>query len=181
MSGVPPISPQSMLSPTPPPQRASGWGKWLVIVAIVFGLGFFGMFATCLYIGIATPGTKVLPGRQLPSKYKTQIGKLGILEPGERIEFFYSDGFLDIEEGFYLLTDRRVVIYSKEFDDPALLMPYEDIEEVDADFSDSWIEDSWINLTLADGTYASFPASTEGGGDRKMFAALEKHIGPPDP
>ena len=52
---------------------------------------------------------------------------------------------------------------------------------VDADFSDSWIEDSWINLTLADGTYASFPASTEGGGDRKMFAALEKHIGPPDP
>ena len=161
-----------------PPQRSTGLVKWLVIGAIVFGLAILSLFATCIYIGMAGPATKVLPGRQVPARFLEQIRKLNLLEPDEQIQYFYSDSLLNIEGGFYLLTDRKVVVYSRTFDEPAILVPFSNIVEVEAEFSDDWLDDSWITITLNDGTFVSFPASAEAGGDRKMYQALKKRVEP---
>jgi hypothetical protein len=142
--------------------RSSGIVKWLVIGAIVVGLIMAAMLGTCVLLIAQAPDTKVLGGRQIPKRYVEQIQSLGILDPDEQIDYFYSDAMFNIEDGFYLLADRRVVIYSRTFDEPAILVLYEEIEEVDGEFSDDWMQDSYILLTLKDGTGLSFPASPGG-------------------
>ena len=107
-----------------------------------------------------------------------QIRKLDLLEPGEQIQYFYSDALLNIEEGMYFLTDRKVVIYSRSFDDPAIIIPFSEIVDVEVTFSDSWFEDSVITMTLADDTYNWFPVSSEGGGDKKVYETLKKRCKP---
>ena len=156
------------------PPRMSSVVKWLVVCGLVFGLLTFGLFATCIYVALTSPDTKVLPGRQVPARFVSQIRKLDLLEAGEQIKYFYSDGLLNIEEGFYMLTNRKVVIYSRSYDKLAILVPFADIADLDADFSDSWVVDSVIFLRLTDGTDVSFPVSVEAGGDRKMYEALKK-------
>jgi hypothetical protein len=69
-----------------------------------------------------------------------------------------------------------VVIYSRTFDEPATLVPYEEIEDLEGEFSDDWTQDSYILLTLKDGTGVSFPVSPEVGGDRRVFDALKKRL-----
>lgn len=150
--------------------------KWLIVLGTLAVLGMGGVCATCMYVGMVAPDTKVLSGRQIPKKFMDQIRDLDVLEPGEQIQYFYSDGLLNIEEGFYLITERKVVVYSREYDEPAILVPFSEIAEIDADFSNTWLGESWITLTLTDGTSVSFPASSEGGGDRKMEAALAKQV-----
>ena len=160
--------------PQPPPPRSSGVVKWLVIGGIAFGSVILALTATCIYIGVVGPDTKVLPGAQVPARFGAQIWKLNLLEPDEQIRYFYSDALVNIENGFYLLTDRRLIVYSRTFDEPAILVPFSEIREVEAFFSDSWLEDSLITVTLADDTTVSFPASCEGGGDRRMYDTLRK-------
>jgi hypothetical protein len=156
--------------------RSSGLVKWLVVGAIVIGLILAAMMGTCVLLFAQSPDTKVLDGRQIPKRHVEQIRSLGILDPDERIDYFYSDAMFDIEDGFYLLTDRRVVIYSRTFDEPAILVPYEEIEEVEGEFSDNWMQDSYVLLTLKNGSGASFPVSPEAGGDRRVFDALKKRL-----
>ena len=129
---------------------------------------------TCVYIGATGPDTKAIPGRQIPARFVSQIRNLKLLEPGEQIQYFYSDALFNIEEGFYLLTDRKVVIYSRNLDDPSVLIPFSDIADLQFDASDNWVDDSQITLELTDGSYASFPVSAQGGGDQNMYAALKK-------
>lgn len=151
----------------------SGFAKWLIIIMLC--LAFF--VSMLVYLGRQGPGTRVLSGKQTPARFVGQIRSLGVLEPDEQINYFYSDAFLNIEEGFYLVTDRKVVVYSEDFVDPAIVIPYEDISRVDANYSNSWVRDSLITLTLVDGFDVSFPASPEGGGDKRMVEAINNKIG----
>ena len=84
--------------------------------------------ATCLYVGTVGPDTKVLSGRQVPARFLAQIRELDLLEPNEQIQYFYSDALVNIEDGFYLLTDRKVVVYSRTYEEPAVLVPFCEIE-----------------------------------------------------
>jgi len=152
--------------------------KWLLICGIAIGSVILALFGTCVYIGVQSPDTRVLPGRQVPARFMAQIRKLDLLEPGEQIQYFYSDALLNIEEGMYFLTDRKVVIYSRSFDDPAIIIPFSEIVDVEVTFSDSWFEDSVITMTLADDTYNWFPVSSEGGGDKKVYETLKKRCKP---
>ena len=104
----------------------------------------------------------------------TQIRDLSLLEPDEKLLFFYSDALTDIEEGFYLLTDRNVVVYRKEYANPKVLVPISSIRDMDATWSDSFWEDSQITLTLTDDSQVWFPLSSEKGVDRAFFDTLKK-------
>ncbi|MEE9295652.1 MAG: hypothetical protein V3W34_11915 [Phycisphaerae bacterium] len=174
-----PLPPDGFRVPEPPAlqtraSRRSKVLKWFAICGIVLGAVTLAIFATCIYIGVQGPDTKVLSGRQLPARFMAQIRALNLLEPEEQIHYFYSDALLNIEEGMYLLTDRKVVIYSRSYDDPALIIPFSEIVDVEVTFSESWLEDSVIGLSLVDDTYASFPVSREGGGDKRVYEALKK-------
>ena len=79
----------------------------------------------------------------------------------------------------YLVTDRKVAIYDRSLDQPALMIPFSEIVAVEADFSDSWFEDSTIEITLADDTTVWFPVSSEGGGDKRVYETLKKKCAGP--
>lgn len=178
-----PADPYQSVQPVaqPPPRRGmSTFVKCLIGVAIAGALGVVALIVVFVYVGNMGPATQVLGGRQVPARFIEQIKKLDVLEPDEKIAFFYSDALLNIEDGFYLLTDRHVVIYSHEYEEPALVIPFSEIAETSVDYSDSWVEDTLITLVLKDGSVASFPASTEGGGDKRMYNALLKKCPPDD-
>ncbi len=166
-------SPQ-VVKPQTPRSQSSRILKWLLICGLVFGAVMLALFGTCIYVGVRGPDTRVLPGRQVPARFMAQIRRLDLLDPGEQIQYFYSDALLNIEEGMYFLTDHKVVIYSRSFDDPTVIIPFSEVADVEATFSDSWFEDSIITLRLADDTYTWFPVSSEGGGDKKVYETLKK-------
>ena len=60
--------------------RSASFGKWLIACGIVLGLIMSAVFATCIYVAVTGPDTKVLPGRQVPEKFVSQIRKLNLLE-----------------------------------------------------------------------------------------------------
>ncbi len=94
------------------------------------------------------------------------IRGLNLLEDGEQIRFFYSDAILDITDGMYFFTDRKVVVYGSGLENPAIITPYSMIAAIELAFDDSFFNDSLITLTLVDDTYVSFPVSSESGGDK---------------
>ncbi len=171
--------PNSQISSYTPPEPRKGLSrvvKVLLIVGGAFGVITVVVCGGIIYVFSKSPDTRVLPGRQIPTRFVEQIDKLAVLEDGEQIQFFYSDAVTDIADGFYLVTDRAVIIYSNQFDEPTIRVPFEEIVDIEADFSDSWFMDSTITLSLADGSLASFPVSSEGGGDKQVYDALKKKL-----
>lgn len=133
--------------------------------------------ASIVYVGAFAPDTKVLPGQQVPARFMKKVRALGVLESDEEVRYFYADG-LYLERGFYLVTDRKVVVYSNTYKTPAVIVPYSTVRRVDAIFSTKDYEDSLFVLSLADGREVYFPASAEAGGDRRVYEALLREITP---
>ncbi len=153
---------------------ASSGKLWLWVLGGLFSLGGVALLGGLVYIGSVSPDTAVIPGAQVPERFMTQIRGLSLLEPGERLLFFYSDALIDLEEGCYLLTDRKVVVYRKEYANPKVIVPISQIKDMDATWSDSFWEDSQITLTLADDSQVWFPLSSEKGGDKAFVDTLKK-------
>ena len=139
----------------------------LVVILVVLPVGFV------FYVGVVGPDTKAVPGRQVPARYLERISQLRLLDRGEKIRYFYSDAFLDIENGMYFFTDRKVVLYCTDWQDPRIIVPFSKVVNIEAEFNDSFMEDSLIILTLDDQSAVTFPVSSEAGGDRRLFKALK--------
>ena len=128
------------------------------------------------------PETYVLEGDQLSADQRATIESLGILEPSERILYFYSDGFWDMKEGFYLLTDQALILWGEAFIPegrvlvPAVRLPLSEITFIGVHYSDFWLEDSAVGVDSGGWNYY-FPLSSENGGDRSFITALEKATG----
>lgn len=166
--------PANVLLPPHRPSRMSSLVKVLIIFGIVLVLSFTALTATCLYFVAQGPDTKVLPGRQVPARFVSQIRSLGVLEADEQIEYFYSDALFDIEDGFYLLTDRKVVVYSCDYEVPAVIVPLSEIADLSVTYDNSFFTDSLIRIISSDETAVTFPVSSEGGGDKTFYMALHK-------
>jgi hypothetical protein len=152
--------------------------KWLL------GIGAAGLLlcggggvAFLVYVGAVSPDTSVYLGKQVPKPYVETARELGALEAAEQPKFFYSDGFLGIKEGFYLVTDSKVAIYSDDGRDPALtVIPFDQIASAEIERDESFIGDSYIMLETIDGEYQAFPVSSEQGRDVLFFKAIEGNI-----
>ena len=163
----------SLSEQTSPEREGSRMPKWLWILggpAAVVAVLIMGLLVYAVLVG---PDIEVVPGAQVPQRFLSKIRALDLLEPGERVRFFYSDAFINIEEGFYLFTDRKVVVYKKEYEQPAVVVPFSEIKNMDIEFSGSTWEDSHVYLTLADDSVVSFPVSSEGGGDKRFYESLK--------
>ena len=79
----------------------------------------------------------------------------------------------DIRDGFYFISDRKVVIYSEGTgDSPLTAIPFDDIIDVALYRNKSFFEDSEITLHLEDGQVLSFPVSSEYHRDQQFFDAI---------
>ena len=131
------------------------------VIAIILGI-FFGLFLSGLMvIGIISPETYIYRENEIPKRYLTEIKELGLVDADEKIRFFYSDALYDIKEGMYFVTDRRLTIYLKEWDDPVHQLQLAEIDYLDAQYDDSFITDSWIRITTEFGEEAEFPLSVK--------------------
>ena len=158
-------------------EEGSGMSKGVKVFLSIVGGGaavlIVGVLSLLVYIGAVGPKTFIISGQQMDKRFSSTIQDLGVLEEGEQIVFFYSDALIDIENGFYLLTDRKVLVYSAEWVEPAIPVAFSDIEDLDVVYDDSFFVDSQIMITLKNGDYVTFPVSSENGGDKKFFDALE--------
>src|SRR5690606_38287847 len=134
---------------------------FLIIIGSIVGVVLLGIFAFVMWIGLAIeggsmPDTMVLRGHELKPATVKAIAKFAPLRPGEKIEYFYSAGFWSFEEDGNMITNERVVSYYTDegvfwFDEVDL----EDIASIEPEYSDSWLEDTyvWIERTDGDGFY----------------------------
>lgn len=141
----------------------------LGLASVVGALLIF--LAVVAYLG---PETSVYPGRQVPKRFLATVRALKLLKPDEQIRYFYSDGFLDIKDGLYFVTDKTLVLYSNAWEDPAVIIPLDQIETLDAEYDASFFVDSLVTVTTTAGLEVSFPVSSEKGLDKKFVAAIEE-------
>jgi hypothetical protein len=177
-----PVNPSPGYEPAPwpgQPHAAAGrrpglptWAKVLIGVGAAGALLVILMCSGVIYLGVVTPETRALAGTQLTKRDLDTMRELGLLDGGERVKYFYSDGLLSIEEGMYFFTDEKIVVYGEKLDPPATMVAYEDVVDITADFSDSWWVDGTIWIELADGTPLVMPISAEGGVDEFFYDSL---------
>jgi hypothetical protein len=89
--------------------------KWagLAVVLLFVAASFFGIL---MDTGIV-PSDRVLGPDDIPESHYQELSAAGIIETGEVIEFFYSEGLISIREGGSILTDQRVIAYQEGDDD----------------------------------------------------------------
>ena len=144
---------------------------------ILCGLGI--IIGTALTIGLAFiergPETYVYKDKDIPKRYRKQIHKLKLIEWQEPIIFFYSDGLINIEEGMYFITDKRIILYSKDWAEPTENIPFQDIANIEVQYSTSWIDDTWVMVGTDNYDY-EFPLSKERDGDEKFVEYLQQQV-----
>ena len=62
------------------------------------------------------PSERVLSAQEIPVSDYEALRDEGILEQGEMIEYFFSEGILSIKEGGSILTNYRVIAYERADD-----------------------------------------------------------------
>ncbi len=155
-------------------ESAVGWTGWSYLTLVAGG-----SLAGLAVIAAFAPPTRALRDSEIPSRYQTALLEAGVLEPDERIQFFYSAGFFSILEDGNLLTQRRVISY--ETADGELLVassPYPEIQELDVAYSDSFLEDTIITISTTSGTEFILLVSTEDGRDKEFVSELERRLQP---
>lgn len=153
-------------------ESAVGWNAWSYLTLAVGGL-----LAGLAIIGTFGPPTRALRDSEVPSSYQATLVEAGVLEPQERIQFFYSAGFLSILEDGNLLTDKRVISY--ETLDGELYMAssfYPEIRTFDVAYSDSLLEDTIITISTSSGDEFMLIVSTEDGRDKEFVSDLESRL-----
>ena len=179
-----PMSPNPAPPPAPaplPPAR-SGTPKWLLFVGGGCGLLlllFAVMMAFFFYIGLRGPETDVYAGNEVPSRFVKTMRGVGALEPDERLTYFYSDAMTDIRDGFYFVSDRRVVVYIEDAGVQLTSVDFDRIADVDLDREESFFIDSQMTIELEDGSVVAFPVSSENEGDVRFYETIRKRAGLP--
>ena len=90
----------------------------LGVVGMVFVLGFIalGVLGILSDTGVV-PSERVLSAEEIPDGDYQTLRDEGLLEQGEMVEYFYSEGILSIKEGGSILTNYRVIAYEQNEDE----------------------------------------------------------------
>jgi hypothetical protein len=155
----------------PPRAARRGVPAWVWVVGVVVVVVAAGV-AALAYVGTAGPETRVYSGYEVPQRYMAVMRETGMLDDDEEVRLFYSDALVDIRNGFYFVSDRKVGVYRKDAAVPALAIPFAEIESVELERNLSFFIDSTITLTLKDGRVIWIPVSSELGGDQHFHTAI---------
>jgi hypothetical protein len=160
-------------------RRGMPWWGWLILALVtLIVLPCFGCIGWVAYIGSVGPDTGVYTGNKVPAKFEQTVVDVGALGPDETILYFYSDGVTDIRNGFYFVSDKRIVIYSEyAAGDPLTVIEFDEVEGLNLSRDTSFFTDSQIYLDLKDGTPISFPVSSDNDGDERFFEAIREKVG----
>ncbi len=113
---------------------------------------------------------------KVPKKYVTKVRSLGLLEQDEQIKYFYSDALFSIENGMYFVTDKHLVLYCSEWEEPETIVRFKDISYIEVEYDESFLTDSFVTIETVDGLEVSFPVSSEKGRDKKFVEYIQKQM-----
>lgn len=134
----------------------------LGIVGMVFVLGFvaLGVLGVLSDTGVV-PSERVLSSVEISDGDYQTLRDEGLLEQGETVEYFFSEGILSIKEGGSILTNYRVIAYEQIEDGSIDYYSILNDEIVSVDLIEQGTatsysvyqvsaaeEDNWINLLL---------------------------------
>lgn len=149
-------------------------GKWMYFVwppiaLTIIVLALYGLSST-LHL---TPQTAVVSGEDLSQHEIDLLVSEGLLQPGERVVLFYSEGLLSIREGGNILTEERVISY-EEVDGELWVasVSYSDIEDVVLELEGDFFNDAVIAVYTASDEVFRVLASAEEGGDSVFVQEL---------
>jgi hypothetical protein len=145
------------------------------IAALVVG----GAFVSLAALGTFGPPTHVQLGSEVPDRHARVLRDAGILEPGERIEFLYSNAFFSVASEGNLLTDRRVVSWEEAAGERYVYAaPFAEVAAVEPEYSSDVFTDSVLTVFTRDGDSFLLFLSNEKGRDRAFVEALVERIAP---
>ena len=149
-----PWSPRSVL--------AAGAGSVLLVLAA---------------FGLLAPPAHVLRGDEVPGRFERPLREAGILEPGERIEYFYSASLFSVLDDGNLLTDRRAISYETvEGELSVWSAAFADVRRVSPQYAESWLDDTVVRVETADGGWFLRLLSNDEGLDREFVGALLSRV-----
>lgn len=154
--------------------------KALKIFAISFAVLFSVALTGLVVVASFGPDTYIYLGKQLPKRYTQTIHDLGLIEEGEKIKYFYSDALVNIEDGMYFVTDRHLVLYSSEWQEPKTIIDFSEIVKLEAEFDESLLSDSMVYVKTVSGMEVSFPVSSEHNRDKDFVRYLRQKTGQHD-
>jgi hypothetical protein len=153
-------------------ESSVGWGGWSY-AALTVG----GTLTALAVLGVFGPSTRALRGSEIPSSHQVTLVEAGVLEPNERIRFFYSSGLFSILEDGNLLTENRVVSY--ETIDGEIYVAsstYPEIRDLDVAYSESFLDDTVLTVSTLSGEQFVLIVSAEDGRDREFVSELEARL-----
>ena len=146
--------------------------KILKILGISIGT-FLGVCLIGLIIlGSFCPETYIYLGHQVPKKYMKEIRSLGLLEDGEKIKYFYTDGIFDIKNGLYFVSDKNLTLYSAAWEEPRTIISFKSINLIEVEYDDSFFLDTYVTVQTDEDLEVIFPISSEQGRDKKFVEYL---------
>ena len=159
-----------------PPSKRSRWWVWVVAAVGGVMLSCAGCVGVLAWLGITGPDTAVYAGNSVPERFVETMRDLGAIEDGEQLLYFYSDAFVNIENGFYFISDRKIAVYSRDVEPHLTTVLFEDIVDVQLYRDESFFVDSEIVIEMSDGTPLAFPVSSEYAGDTRFFEAIRDRV-----
>lgn len=154
--------------------------KWQYFIGIPTALILFVAITWVLMgaMGIV-PTTEVLTGPQFHDKNKETLRQEAILLKNERVDFFYSAGFLSILEDGNILTEKRIISY-ETIDDNLDIYSHnlEDVAEYIIVKKGDLLNDTIVEVYDKKGNSFQLLLSTENNGDEKFIEALADRISP---
>ncbi|MEM6799392.1 MAG: hypothetical protein AAF589_07745 [Planctomycetota bacterium] len=145
------------------------------IGALLF-LGCGAIFAGLVYVGANSPDTSVYTANRIPKAYVDVMREVGGYGADEQVIFFYSDGFMDVREAFYYVSNQKVAVYYQDADPPLTTVRFDQIDDAEFLRDDSFLIDSQITLMLKDGSVVAFPVSSEFDRDQQFFDAIKQRM-----
>lgn len=155
--------------------------KWLAISsgALIGAIVLFFLAAGIASdLGMA-PATVVQTGEELPPKQLEALKKAKILNPDEKVEFYYSEGLFKITDGGTILSDQRVISYyhhDKQLE--VLSRPVNTLDHIEQhEEGDAFTFAEFVVWERGnDDNGLSLFVPHEEGRHMEMFSALENHI-----
>ena len=126
-----------------------------------------------------TPTTQAIPGASMWKHNVEFLRNAGLLEDGEEVLHFYSQGLLSMQEDGNLLTDSKVVSYWLDEETEEFLVEtasYDNIAAIETDYADSFSELTVITVQRTDGSDFILLVSAEENKDTQFVDTLESNL-----
>ncbi len=163
--------------PTSPDFREnSRWRFRHIVLAVVSTpILAFGIASSLAII----PSTQVMPGYMIHAGDRTFLEQSGVVEPGEEILWFYSEGILSIETDGNLLTSTRAVSYWLDPDAGFQIESahYYEIADLSVKRAPSPLDNTEVTVHRRGGSWFVLVLSAEDDRDQLFIKELERFVG----